>query len=153
MFRQAREARGLTKYRLAKESGVSESLVGKIEAGKTVPEEETLKKLEPVLGLPVSEMKAWAELDRLGGEKLETMVAQRELWLAMTTKRLDVLRRQVSDLEGEFARLSAGPKDQSTEKRLAELEAERARLRGQLTEEIAKTRSMLDEIATLTERL
>lgn len=72
---ELREALGLSKYRLAQLSDVSESLVGKIESGKTVPEEDTIKKLAPHLGdgVNLDELLAWADAERIGEKRLQNV--------------------------------------------------------------------------------
>lgn len=67
------DERGITKYRLGKESGVSENLIGKIVRGERNPTDEVIAKLAPVLGIAVSEMQAWADADRLGDDRLRAV--------------------------------------------------------------------------------
>lgn len=68
-IRAAREAKpGLTKYKLAKDAGVSESLLGRWERGDVVPSDEALEKLAPHLGIALEHLNDWAKLERIENE-------------------------------------------------------------------------------------
>lgn len=71
----AREAKGITKYRLAKLIGMSQAYVGQLETGAYKPSNETVAKLAPVLGVPLAEMQAWADADRLGEDRVKAVQA------------------------------------------------------------------------------
>lgn len=62
---------GMTKYRLARLSGLSPSYVGFLASGDRSPSVEALKKLAPVLQVDLDELKAWVEASRLGETGLE----------------------------------------------------------------------------------
>lgn len=55
-LRALMEARGLTAYRLAKESGVSATVIGRLLAGRTVPAWETAKALAAALGCTLDDL-------------------------------------------------------------------------------------------------
>ena len=59
-----REARGWTKYRLAKESGLTESALGKLEEGDRVPTWETVQALARALGCTPNDFSAQKEIGR-----------------------------------------------------------------------------------------
>lgn len=71
----AREAKGITKYRLAKLIGMSQAYVGQLEAGAYKPSDETVARLAPVLDVPMDEMQAWADADRLGEDRVKAVQA------------------------------------------------------------------------------
>lgn len=70
-LRAIREKLGLSGYRVAADAGVDGGLYAKIETGKRHPTDEVLSKLSPVLGVPLDELKAWANADKLGKDGLE----------------------------------------------------------------------------------
>lgn len=67
---QARAAKDWSKYRLAKETGFSEAYIGQLESGKGSPSPEALGRLSQALEVPLDELQAWADADRLGDEGL-----------------------------------------------------------------------------------
>lgn len=71
-----RQALGWSKYRLAKESGLTEAYVGQLERGKSIPSGDALGKLAPAIGVTVEEMMVWADRDRLGSERVENVMAE-----------------------------------------------------------------------------
>ena len=62
--------KGLTAYRVSKETEVSEGHLSNMLKGRRPPTDEVLSKLAPVLGVPFDELKAWANADKLGAEEL-----------------------------------------------------------------------------------
>lgn len=71
---QARQALGLSKYRVAKDAKLNESYYGKLERGAAPPpSDDVLSDLAPVLGVDFDQLKAWADADRLGDEGLERL--------------------------------------------------------------------------------
>lgn len=61
---------GMSRYRLARLSGLSISYVGLLASGARSPSDAALRKLVPVLQVPFAELKAWVEAGRLGEEGL-----------------------------------------------------------------------------------
>lgn len=116
-FAAAREnIPGLTKYKLAKDSGVSESLIGKIEMGKTVPEEETLKKVSPHLRVPLVALLDWAQEERerraFGDDEADDLQRARDaregrlapfnVAAGEGTRQFDVGRREYDEVDAPF---------------------------------------------------
>lgn len=75
---QALAKQGLTKNRLAKLVGLSATHVGHLVSGGRAPTDEVIERIAPHLGVGVPELKALAEVDRLGPEGLEAL---RQHWL------------------------------------------------------------------------
>lgn len=73
----AREAKGITKYRLAKETGLSQAYVGQLEAGSYKPSDEVISKIAHVLGVSVEQLTAWADEDRLGPDRVFALEMER----------------------------------------------------------------------------
>lgn len=113
--------RGLTKYRLWKLSGVSESLLGRIERGEREPTDEVLRKLAGVqeLGVPYAQLRAWADTDLLGEERLTEVWRLSGGWLA----KVEAARNEIDRLGAEKATLVRGPRTPTTESRVVELDA------------------------------
>lgn len=65
------EKAGMTKYRLAKETGISQVQIGRLVSGERDATSEAVEKIAPVLGISTDEMQAWADADRLGDVGLE----------------------------------------------------------------------------------
>lgn len=61
---------GLTAYRVAKDSGIATSNLSEMLSGKKHPTSAVLTKLAPVLGIPLTQLQAWADEDLLGEERL-----------------------------------------------------------------------------------
>jgi SOS-response transcriptional repressor LexA len=74
-LKSALSAQGLTKYRLAQVSGVSEGLLSRLASGKQLPSDETIDRLAPVLGVSSDGLKAAAMSDRMGEDALARLVA------------------------------------------------------------------------------
>jgi transcriptional regulator with XRE-family HTH domain len=78
-FQRALASAGLTKYALAKASGVSESQLGKVERGDVVPTDENLVKLAPHLRVSAQQLIDWANEHRarrtIGDEAFERIIA------------------------------------------------------------------------------
>lgn len=72
-LRQALEAQGLTKNRLAKLVGLSATHVGHLVSGGRAPTDDIIARISPHVGVSVAELKALAEGDRLGPEGLEAL--------------------------------------------------------------------------------
>lgn len=62
---------GLTAYRVAADSGVPRSNLSDYLNGKKFPSDDVLAKLAPVLGVPLEQLQAWADAERLGAERLD----------------------------------------------------------------------------------
>ena len=78
---QALEVAGMTKYRLAKLTGISQVQIGRLASGERDATPDAVQAIAPHLGLSVEEMQAWADADRLGDqgiERLERYVLQQE---------------------------------------------------------------------------
>lgn len=54
-LKQIRESKGMSQYRLAKESGVAASAINKVEAGITNPTVELMERLCSALGVTLAE--------------------------------------------------------------------------------------------------
>lgn len=55
-LKRIRKASGLTQMRLAEKSGVAQSFISDVEAGRAEPTLRTLRRLAAALGMPVSEL-------------------------------------------------------------------------------------------------
>jgi transcriptional regulator with XRE-family HTH domain len=64
-MKSALAVQNLKKYGLSKVSGVAEGLLSRYESGKQVPDDNTIQKLAPFLGVPFSVLKAAAVADRV----------------------------------------------------------------------------------------
>lgn len=67
---RAIEVAGLTKYKLAKLSGVSDAHLTNLTSGKRDPTDDIMQKLAPHLGVPLKDLRLWADLEHLGYEGL-----------------------------------------------------------------------------------
>ena len=56
LIKAYREAKGWTQTKLAKESGVSQTYISELEAGKYLPNLSILRKLAFALGISISEL-------------------------------------------------------------------------------------------------
>ena len=72
-LKQFRESLGISGYRLAKDAGLAYSNLHHIESGKRPPTDEVLSKIAPILGISFDELKAWANVDKLGAEELSAI--------------------------------------------------------------------------------
>lgn len=59
---------GLSKYRVAKQSGLSTTHIGNLTLGHRAPTDDAIAKLAPVLGLDAEALRAWVHLDKLGAD-------------------------------------------------------------------------------------
>ncbi len=64
VIRRQREARGLSKYALAKLAGISREMVGRIEAGSSVPTFDMAARICRVFHIPLAALVAEAENDQ-----------------------------------------------------------------------------------------
>lgn len=73
---EARNATGMSRYRLAVLAGMSQQAMFAVETGTRPPSEANLKALAAVaeLGIPYERLRAWADLDRLGQEGMANMI-------------------------------------------------------------------------------
>lgn len=128
------DERGSTKYRLGKESGVQQDLIGKIVRGDRSATDEVLAKLAPALGVPYDQLKAWARADGMGEEE------ERYLWqdTASPLVRIEAAAREVQRLGDEKLALVQGPKTPRAVKRAGEIDALLLALENLLEEEGAK---------------
>ena len=85
-LRSAREARGVSKYRLAQLSGVSESLLSRFELGKRIPGLDAIAKLAEALGVPFADLKTAADHDRI--ERMGLAVPPAEKQASVSTLEL-----------------------------------------------------------------
>jgi transcriptional regulator with XRE-family HTH domain len=56
LLREGRQARGLSKYAMAKRAGLSEQMIGYVECGKRNPSLETIVRMAVALEVDVSEL-------------------------------------------------------------------------------------------------
>jgi len=75
-MKKARESLGITKYRLSKTTGISEALVGRYEAGKQFPADETVAKLAFALSYSYDRLLAAAWADRHGADSVRRVQGQ-----------------------------------------------------------------------------
>ena len=69
-MKRAREARGITKYRLSKDTGISDGLLSRLESGKQFPSDVTVRRIADALGASYDRLLAAAWADRHGVESL-----------------------------------------------------------------------------------
>lgn len=74
-LRTRRDALRLSGNRLAILSGVDQAYLSKIERGIRQPTGEVIAKIAPVLGVPLAEVQAWADADRLGEDRVKAVQA------------------------------------------------------------------------------
>ena len=67
---------GLSGYKVIQRSGISQGLYYKIENDTQDPGRDSLEKLAPALELPVDELQAWVDADKLGEERVGALLHQ-----------------------------------------------------------------------------
>lgn len=75
-FTRALLSAGLSRYRLAQLSGVAAANLSSIELGKRTPTDDQLERIAPHLGVDLAELQAWADVDRLGPERVTNLLAR-----------------------------------------------------------------------------
>lgn len=104
LLKASRESKGLSGYRVSAEAGIDRGLYAKIETGQRQPTDDVLTKLAPVLEIPLDELRAWAEADRIQEQRVAKMAARTLEGRPLDIKgRLEELERDLAqDLHAQY---------------------------------------------------
>ena len=98
-IRQLMQERGWTEYRLAKESGLSQSTIANLFSRNTVPSISTLESICNGLGITLGQFFSDGNLVELSAEQKEFF----DLWASLTVDEKDLVERIVKKFNGAYS--------------------------------------------------